>query len=132
MAPRQLILPSMEDDLHPEPGSKRVRPSSDEKNSMQVQLRASASACGTPWPGPALDALSTSSSSRQPADSRQGHTPFSTTPPTTTPPQRAGNGGMAASLFVRELPATICDLLLPSTAAIEQLSSRGERGGNLR
>eukprot|EP00962_Isochrysis_galbana_P050443 scaffold21815_cov119-Isochrysis_galbana.AAC.1 len=53
MAPRQLILPPMEDDLHPEPGSKRVRPSSDEKSSMQVQLRASASACGTPWPGPA-------------------------------------------------------------------------------
>eukprot|EP00962_Isochrysis_galbana_P017560 scaffold5047_cov132-Isochrysis_galbana.AAC.1 len=53
MAPRQLILPPMEDDLHPEPGSKRVRPSSDEKSSMQVQLRACASACGTPWPGPA-------------------------------------------------------------------------------
>eukprot|EP00962_Isochrysis_galbana_P015990 scaffold4569_cov117-Isochrysis_galbana.AAC.2 len=52
MAPRQLILPPMEDDLHPEPGSKRVRPSSDEKSSMQVQLRACASACGTPWPGP--------------------------------------------------------------------------------
>eukprot|EP00962_Isochrysis_galbana_P054201 scaffold25724_cov153-Isochrysis_galbana.AAC.1 len=58
---------------------------------------------------------------QQQAASRQGHTPFSTTPPTTTPPQRARNGGMAASLFVRELPATICDLLLrPSTAAIEQ------------
>eukprot|EP00962_Isochrysis_galbana_P009965 scaffold2761_cov148-Isochrysis_galbana.AAC.7 len=53
MAPRQLILPPMEDDLHPEPGSKRVRPSSDEKSSMQVQLRACASACGTHWPGPA-------------------------------------------------------------------------------
>eukprot|EP00962_Isochrysis_galbana_P031268 scaffold10186_cov154-Isochrysis_galbana.AAC.3 len=53
MAPRQLILPPMEGDLHPEPGSKRVRPSSDEKSSMQVQLRACASACGTPWPDPA-------------------------------------------------------------------------------
>eukprot|EP00962_Isochrysis_galbana_P018657 scaffold5382_cov114-Isochrysis_galbana.AAC.1 len=55
---------------------------------------------------------------QQQAASRQGHTPFSTTAPT-TPPQRARNGGMAANLIVRELPAMICDLL-PSTAAIEQ------------
>eukprot|EP00962_Isochrysis_galbana_P023173 scaffold6967_cov123-Isochrysis_galbana.AAC.4 len=36
-----------------EPGSKRVRPSSADESSMQVRLRARASACGTPWPGPA-------------------------------------------------------------------------------
>eukprot|EP00962_Isochrysis_galbana_P056801 scaffold28931_cov107-Isochrysis_galbana.AAC.2 len=35
---------------------------------------------------------------QQQAASRQGHTPFST-----TPSQRAKNGGMAANLFVREL-----------------------------
>jgi len=34
-----------------EPGSKRVRPSYAEKSSMQVRLRACASACGTSWPG---------------------------------------------------------------------------------
>eukprot|EP00962_Isochrysis_galbana_P013799 scaffold3931_cov112-Isochrysis_galbana.AAC.2 len=39
----------MEDDTNPEPGSKRVRPSSADKSSTQVRLRARASACGTPW-----------------------------------------------------------------------------------
>eukprot|EP00962_Isochrysis_galbana_P020128 scaffold5876_cov129-Isochrysis_galbana.AAC.1 len=53
MAPRQLFTQPMEDDNDPEPGSKRVRPSSTDEGSMQVQLRARASACGTPWPGPA-------------------------------------------------------------------------------
>eukprot|EP00962_Isochrysis_galbana_P001422 scaffold360_cov128-Isochrysis_galbana.AAC.2 len=51
MAPRQLIMPPKEDDLNPEPGSKRVRPSRADKSSTQVRLRARASACGTPWPG---------------------------------------------------------------------------------
>eukprot|EP00962_Isochrysis_galbana_P009625 scaffold2684_cov124-Isochrysis_galbana.AAC.6 len=54
MAPRQLFLQPMEDENDPEPGSKRVRPSSTDEGSMQVRLRARASACGTPWPGPAL------------------------------------------------------------------------------
>eukprot|EP00962_Isochrysis_galbana_P002597 scaffold705_cov119-Isochrysis_galbana.AAC.6 len=53
MAPRQLFSQPMEDDNDPEPGSKRVRPSSTDEGSMQVQLRARASACGTSWPGPA-------------------------------------------------------------------------------
>eukprot|EP00962_Isochrysis_galbana_P008067 scaffold2191_cov138-Isochrysis_galbana.AAC.9 len=53
MAPRQLFTQPMEDDNDPEPGSKRVRPSSADEGSMQVRLRARASACGTPWPGPA-------------------------------------------------------------------------------
>eukprot|EP00962_Isochrysis_galbana_P020382 scaffold5941_cov125-Isochrysis_galbana.AAC.15 len=53
MAPRQLILPPMEAEMNPEPGSKRVRPSSADESSTQVRLRARASACGTPWPGPA-------------------------------------------------------------------------------
>eukprot|EP00962_Isochrysis_galbana_P000439 scaffold127_cov138-Isochrysis_galbana.AAC.2 len=48
---------------------------------------------------------------------RQGHDYPVLNHPPTTPPQRARNGGMAAHLFVRELPATIRDLL-PSTAAI--------------
>eukprot|EP00962_Isochrysis_galbana_P027621 scaffold8684_cov112-Isochrysis_galbana.AAC.1 len=50
MAPRQLITPPMEDDTNPEPGSKRVRPSSADKSSTQVRLRTRASAYGTPWP----------------------------------------------------------------------------------
>eukprot|EP00962_Isochrysis_galbana_P009269 scaffold2601_cov117-Isochrysis_galbana.AAC.1 len=53
MAPRQLFTQPMEDENDPEPGSKRVRPSSADESSMQVRLRARASACGTPWPGPA-------------------------------------------------------------------------------
>jgi len=53
MAPRQLFTQPMEDDNDPEPGSKRVRPSSADEGSMQVRLRARASACGTPWRGPA-------------------------------------------------------------------------------
>jgi hypothetical protein len=53
MAPRQLFSQPMEDDNNPEPGSKRVRPSSADESSTQVRLRARASACGTPWPGPA-------------------------------------------------------------------------------
>eukprot|EP00962_Isochrysis_galbana_P059242 scaffold32690_cov107-Isochrysis_galbana.AAC.4 len=44
------------------------------------------------------------------ADGQQtgAHPVLNHTPPPTTPPQRArnGNGGMAANLFVRELPAT--------------------------
>eukprot|EP00962_Isochrysis_galbana_P043087 scaffold16302_cov136-Isochrysis_galbana.AAC.3 len=51
MAPRQLTLPPMEVDMNLEPGSQRVRPSNAEKSSMQVRLRACASACGTSWPG---------------------------------------------------------------------------------
>eukprot|EP00962_Isochrysis_galbana_P012771 scaffold3617_cov119-Isochrysis_galbana.AAC.7 len=46
MAPRQLIMPPMENDTNPEPGSKRVRPCSADKSSSQVRLRARASACG--------------------------------------------------------------------------------------
>eukprot|EP00962_Isochrysis_galbana_P011513 scaffold3234_cov105-Isochrysis_galbana.AAC.3 len=46
-------MPPMEDDTNPEPGSMRVRPSSADKSSTQVRLLARASACGTPWPGPA-------------------------------------------------------------------------------
>eukprot|EP00962_Isochrysis_galbana_P060843 scaffold35793_cov124-Isochrysis_galbana.AAC.3 len=45
MTPRQLTLPPMEVDMNLEPGSKRVRPSNAEKSSMQVRLRACASAC---------------------------------------------------------------------------------------
>eukprot|EP00962_Isochrysis_galbana_P023221 scaffold6982_cov113-Isochrysis_galbana.AAC.3 len=56
MAPRQLFTQPMEDDNDPEPGSKRVRPCSADEGSMQVRLRARASACGTPWPGPARSA----------------------------------------------------------------------------
>eukprot|EP00962_Isochrysis_galbana_P003298 scaffold920_cov135-Isochrysis_galbana.AAC.4 len=51
--PRQLFTQPMKDENDPEPGSKRVRPSSADESSMQVRLRARASACGTPWPGPA-------------------------------------------------------------------------------
>eukprot|EP00962_Isochrysis_galbana_P007125 scaffold1916_cov123-Isochrysis_galbana.AAC.8 len=51
MAPRQLFSQPMEDENDPEPGSKRVRPSSADEGSMQVRLRACASACGTSWPG---------------------------------------------------------------------------------
>eukprot|EP00962_Isochrysis_galbana_P025341 scaffold7791_cov133-Isochrysis_galbana.AAC.5 len=36
MAPRQLIMPPMEDDTNPEPGSKRVRTSSADKSSTQT------------------------------------------------------------------------------------------------
>eukprot|EP00962_Isochrysis_galbana_P005526 scaffold1496_cov110-Isochrysis_galbana.AAC.19 len=52
MAPRQLTLPPMEVDMNLEPGSQRARPSNAEKSSMQVRLRACASACGcgTSWP----------------------------------------------------------------------------------
>eukprot|EP00962_Isochrysis_galbana_P034520 scaffold11699_cov109-Isochrysis_galbana.AAC.4 len=45
MASRQLTLPPMEVDMNLEPGSQRVRPSNAEKSSMQVRLRACASAC---------------------------------------------------------------------------------------
>ena len=45
MAPRQLFSQPMEDENDPEPGSKRVRPSSADESSMQVRLRARASAC---------------------------------------------------------------------------------------
>eukprot|EP00962_Isochrysis_galbana_P051655 scaffold23126_cov241-Isochrysis_galbana.AAC.14 len=44
MAPRQLFTQPMEDENDPEPGSKRVRPSSTDEGSMQVRLRARASA----------------------------------------------------------------------------------------
>eukprot|EP00962_Isochrysis_galbana_P051381 scaffold22776_cov164-Isochrysis_galbana.AAC.1 len=54
MEARQPTLPPMEVDMNQEPGSERVHPSRAEKSSMQVRLRACASACGTSWPGIAL------------------------------------------------------------------------------
>eukprot|EP00962_Isochrysis_galbana_P039794 scaffold14336_cov115-Isochrysis_galbana.AAC.4 len=49
MAPRQLFTQPMEDDNDPEPGSKRVRPSSADEGSMQVRHDKNTCAVGEGW-----------------------------------------------------------------------------------
>eukprot|EP00962_Isochrysis_galbana_P036041 scaffold12388_cov122-Isochrysis_galbana.AAC.11 len=53
MAARQLILEPTEANTELDSGSERAHPNSADKGSMQVRLRARASAWGTTWPGPA-------------------------------------------------------------------------------